>query len=72
MFKLKQQGARLFDRGPAITCVYQRINPVKDLQSVLTLPKPHSAHLTPLVSEFSTKEHRRVSRKGIAQSFDEA
>ncbi|MES0099197.1 hypothetical protein [Mesorhizobium sp. M0019] len=23
LFKLKQQGARLFDRGPATVCVYQ-------------------------------------------------
>lgn len=23
LFELKQQGTRLFDRGPAIVCVYQ-------------------------------------------------
>lgn len=33
LFKLKQQGARLFKRRPAIVCVYQRVNSVKDLQA---------------------------------------
>ncbi|RWA97643.1 MAG: hypothetical protein EOQ37_34460 [Mesorhizobium sp.] len=33
LFELNQQGARLFDRGPAIVCVYQCVNPVKDLQA---------------------------------------
>ncbi|MER8458330.1 hypothetical protein NKH24_19895 [Mesorhizobium sp. M1300] len=33
LFELKQQGARLLDRGPTIACVYQGIDPVKDLQA---------------------------------------
>ncbi|RVD12445.1 hypothetical protein EN749_27520 [Mesorhizobium sp. M7A.F.Ca.ET.027.02.1.1] len=67
LFELKRQGARLFDRGPAIVCLYQGVNPIKDLQAFLTLPKSHSAQRTPLVSAFSTKEHGRVSPKGIAR-----
>ncbi|RWB37915.1 MAG: hypothetical protein EOQ44_32255 [Mesorhizobium sp.] len=64
-FQLKQ-GARLFDRGRAIVCVYQCVKPVKDLQAPSLSPSHTQPHRTPLVGVFSTKEHGRVSRKGIA------
>ncbi|RWD39652.1 MAG: hypothetical protein E5V52_07940 [Mesorhizobium sp.] len=66
-FELKQQGARLFDRGRAIVCVYPCVKPVKDLQAPSLSPSHTQPHRTPPVSEFSTKEHGRVSRKGIAR-----
>lgn len=31
--ELKEQGARVFDRGLAIVCIYQGTDPVKDLQA---------------------------------------
>ncbi|RRI01712.1 hypothetical protein EH240_13730 [Mesorhizobium tamadayense] len=40
-FELMKQGARLFDRGRAIVCVYQCVKPVKDLQAP-SLPPSHT------------------------------
>ncbi|BAB54485.1 msl9071 (plasmid) [Mesorhizobium japonicum MAFF 303099] len=39
LFELKQQDARLFDRGPEIFCVNQRVNPVEDLQASSLSPR---------------------------------
>ncbi|RXT42853.1 hypothetical protein B5V01_21715 [Mesorhizobium erdmanii] len=44
LFKLKQQGTRLFDRGPEIFCVNQRVNPVEDLQAP-SLPPSHTQRI---------------------------
>ncbi|RVC83058.1 hypothetical protein EN745_04630 [Mesorhizobium sp. M4A.F.Ca.ET.022.05.2.1] len=44
LFKLKQQGARLFDRGPEIFCVNQQVDPVEDLQTSSLSPR-HSQRI---------------------------
>ncbi|MER8434967.1 hypothetical protein [Mesorhizobium caraganae] len=54
LFESKEQGARLFDRGLAIVCVYQGIEPVKDLQAS-SLFESHTQHRMPLMSEFQQK-----------------
>ncbi|MER9726694.1 MULTISPECIES: hypothetical protein [unclassified Mesorhizobium] len=71
MFELKEQGARVFNRGVAIVCVNQGIDPVKDLQTS-SLFESHTQHRTALMSEFPTKEQRRVSRKIARQRVDQA
>ncbi|MER8569262.1 hypothetical protein NKH85_26515 [Mesorhizobium sp. M0924] len=69
--ELKEQGAGVFDRGVAIVCVKQGIDPVKDLQAS-SLFGSHTQHRTPLMSEFPTKEQGNVWRKIARQRVERA
>ncbi|MER8746577.1 hypothetical protein NKH54_26460 [Mesorhizobium sp. M1004] len=69
--ELKEQGARVFDRGLAIVCIYQGTDPVKDLQAS-SLFGSRTQHRTPLMSEFPTKEQGSVSRKIARQRVERA
>ncbi|MER9758189.1 hypothetical protein NKJ46_33465 [Mesorhizobium sp. M0166] len=62
LFKLKQQGARLFDRGPATVCVYQE-SILSKICKPSPRPKPDSAHRTPLERVSDERTSSRFAKR---------